>query len=331
LRFKTPQRGTTVWQDGIKGAIAFENKELDDLVILRADGIPTYNFAVVVDDLTMDITQVIRGDDHIPNTPRQLVIYQALGVKPPQFAHMPLMLAKDRGKLSKRRGALPVLHYRRQGFLPHTLNNYLARLAWSHGDQEIFTPEELIRYFTLEHVGKSPGVHDEEKLLWLNGHYLKGESLPVLTGQLAPFLEDLGVINPDLGYVSRVATTLRTRSKTLVEMAAAARFYFFDPRPYDPQAAGNFLTPASAQVLKEIESGLRRLEEVSETGLTLLLQEIAANTGQKLVNLAQPLRVALTGKSASPGLAEIIAVLGKDEVLCRIDQALDFINMGAAG
>ncbi|MEJ2672864.1 MAG: glutamate--tRNA ligase, partial [Deltaproteobacteria bacterium] len=173
VRFKTPPTGVTHWDDKIKGAIAFDNQELDDLVLQRADGLPTYNFAVVVDDITMGVTQVIRGEDHIPNTPRQLLIYEALGVEPPRFAHMPLMLGKDRAKLSKRHGAVSVTAYREQGYLPQALVNYLARLGWSHGDQEIFSREELIQYFTLEHVTKSPGVFDEEKLQWLNSHYIK--------------------------------------------------------------------------------------------------------------------------------------------------------------
>ena len=173
VRFKTHHTGVTHWDDQIKGPIAFDNQELDDLVLQRADGIPTYNFAVVVDDITMAVTHVIRGEDHIPNTPRQLLIYEALGVAPPLFAHMPLMLGKDRAKLSKRHGALSAMAYRDQGFLPQALVNYLARLGWSHGDQEIFSREELIKFFTLDHVTKSPGVFDEEKLLWLNSHYLK--------------------------------------------------------------------------------------------------------------------------------------------------------------
>jgi glutamyl-tRNA synthetase len=186
VRFKTPHTGVTHWQDQIKGPIAFENQELDDLVLLRADGVPTYNFAVVVDDLTMAVSHIIRGDDHIPNTPRQLLIYEALNATPPLMAHMPLMLGQDRSKLSKRHGALPILAYRERGFLAHTLINYLARLGWSHGDQEIFSLSELIRYFSLKHVGKAPGIFDEEKLLWLNGHYLKETPAPALAQTLRP-------------------------------------------------------------------------------------------------------------------------------------------------
>jgi glutamyl-tRNA synthetase len=330
VRFKTPQTGVTHWDDAIKGAIAFDNQELDDLVVQRADGIPTYNFAVVVDDITMGVTQVIRGEDHIPNTPRQLVIYEALGEVPPLFAHMPLMLGKDRAKLSKRHGALPALAYREQGFLPHSLVNYLARLGWSHGDQEIFSVEELIQYFALDHVTKSPGVYDEEKLQWLNSHYIKEMPAPKLARAVAPFLASLGITDPDQDYLAKVVTTLSARSKTLVEMAEAARFYFQDPRPYDPKAAQKFLTPAVVPTIREIAARLSRLSEVNETALTQLFTGLTQETGQKMVNLAQPVRVALTGKTASPGLYEIISILGRDETLRRIENAMEFAIQGGA-
>ncbi len=326
VRFKTPPAGVTHWHDAIKGPIAFAHEELDDLVLLRADGIPTYNFAVVVDDITMQVTQVIRGEDHIPNTPRQILIYEALGVPLPLFAHMPLMLGKDRAKLSKRHGARSILAYREQGFLPQALVNYLARLGWSHGDQELFSREELIQYFTLEHVTKSPGIYDEEKLLWLNSHYLKETPAPELARLLAPFLTPLGIGPPDLDYLARVVVTLQARGKTLAEMAAQARFYFCDPWPYEEQAAHRFLTPETAPFLTALAGRLQGLPELSETALTGMLQDLAADTGQKLVNVAQPLRVALTGKTTSPSLTEIIPILGREEVLQRIEHALGYIR-----
>ena len=328
VRFKTAPTGVTHWHDGIKGAIAFDNQELDDLVLQRADGIPTYNFAVVVDDLTMAVTHVIRGEDHIPNTPRQLLIYEALGDTPPLFAHMPLMLGKDRAKLSKRHGALPALAYRDKGYLPHSLVNYLARLGWSHGDQEIFSRPELVDFFTLDHVTKSPGVFDEEKLQWLNGHYLKEMPPPELARLLTPFLEALGFAAPDQDYLARVVVTLAARCKTLVEMAEAARFYFQDPRPYEAKAAAKFLTPAAVPVLEEIGARLRRLPETTEAALTQLFADLAQETGQKMVNLAQPVRVALTGKTASPGLYEIISILGREETLRRLHNAMEFAAAG---
>jgi len=325
VRFKTTLTGATTWPDRGKGPIAFDNRELDDLVILRADGIPTYNFAVVVDDITMEVTHVIRGEDHIPNTPRQILIYQALDAPLPEFAHMTVTLALGGGKLSKRRGALPILTYREQGILPQALVNYMVRLGWGHGDQEIFSREELIKYFSLEHLSKSPGVYDEEKLLWLNSHYIKETPLPELARMLLPFLERLGIANPDLDYLTRVAGTLNTRSKTLVEMADAARFYFQDPRPYDEKGAQKFLTPESAPHLEEVKKRLEAMADFSETVLNQLFQDLTAETGLKMVQLAQPVRLALTGKTFSPGLFDIINILGRPEVLKRLNLALDFI------
>ena len=326
VRFLTHQTGTTIWRDLIKGPIAFENRELDDLVLARADGLPTYNFAVVVDDITMEVTQVIRGDDHIPNTPRQLLIYEALKAAPPQFAHMPLMLGEDRAKLSKRHGALSIMAYLEMGFLPQALVNYLARLGWSHGDQEIFSRGELIQYFAVEQVTKAAGVFDQDKLLWLNSHYIKetppAELAPLLKYHLTP----LGITAPEPRYLTRVAATLQARGKTLEDMAQQARFYFQDPRPYDPAAALKFLTPAGAPLLEEIARRLEALPEVSEEALNLLFNELVAQTGLKMVNLAQPVRVALTGKTASPGLYEIINILGKPETLKRLNNALSFIQ-----
>jgi glutamyl-tRNA synthetase len=329
VRFKTPLTGVTHWRDAIKGAIAFDNQELDDLVLQRADGIPTYNFAVVVDDITMGVTHVIRGEDHIPNTPRQLLIYEALGVAPPVFAHMPLMLGKDRSKLSKRHGAVSVTAYREQGYLPQALVNYLARLGWSHGDQEIFSRSELIKYFTLDHVTKSPGVFDEEKLQWLNGHYIKEMPPLELARELTPYFHYLDEA-PDQEYLAKVVTTLSARSKTLVEMAEAARFYFLDPRPYDPKAAKKFLTPATAAVIREIAARLDKLAEVNDATITQLFTDLGQETGQKMVNLAQPVRVALTGKTASPGLYEIISILGREETLRRLKNAIEFAEKDAA-
>ncbi|MHB8067563.1 MAG: glutamate--tRNA ligase [Desulfobaccales bacterium] len=325
VRFKTPLTGTTNWHDRGKGPIVFDNRELDDLVIQRTDGIPTYNFAVVVDDITMEVTHVIRGEDHIPNTPRQILIYQALGATLPEFAHMTVTLAPGGGKLSKRRGALPILSYREQGFLPQALVNYMVRLGWAHGDQEIFSREELIKFFSLEHMSKSPGVYDEEKLLWLNSHYIKETPLPELARMLAPFLEGLGITANDLDYLTKVVGTLNTRSKTLVEMAEAARFYFEEPQSYEEKGAKKFLIKESAANLEEIKKRLEAMAEFSEAALNQLFQDMTAETGLKMVQLAQPVRLALTGKTVSPGLFDIINILGKEEVLKRLNLVLDFI------
>ncbi len=327
VRFRTPQTGTTIWRDLIKGPIAFDNQELDDLVLARADGLPTYNFAVVADDITMEVTHVIRGDDHIPNTPRQLLIYEALKATPPQFAHMPLILGKDRGKLSKRHGALSIMAYLEMGFLPEALVNYLARLGWSHGDQEIFTRGELMQYFSLKQVTKAAGVFDLDKLLWLNSHYIKEKPAPELARLLKYYLAPLGITDPEPAYLTRVVPTLQARSKTMVEMAEKAGFFFRDPRPYHDNAAGKFLTPQTAPLLKEIARRLEGLGEVSEDALNALFNDLAAQTGLKMLNLAQPVRVALTGQTASPGLFDIINILGKQETLKRINNALSFIRI----
>jgi glutamyl-tRNA synthetase len=282
----------------------------------------------VVDDITMNVSHIIRGDDHISNTPRQILIYQALGEPTPLFGHMPLMLGKDRTKLSKRHGAMPVLAYRDRGILPHTLNNYLARLGWSHGDQEIFSREELIRYFSLEHVGKAPGVHDDEKLLWLNSHYLKSSDDHELAGLLLPFLATLGISAPDQDYLAKVVATLKTRTKTLVEMAEASRFYFQDPRPYEAKGAQKFLIPDTAPILKSAMAAIENLPELSEETLTGMLKSLAETHGVKMVAVAQPLRVALTGRTASPSLTDVIAILGKEESNRRLASALEFIAQG---
>jgi glutamyl-tRNA synthetase len=324
VRFKGPETGVTRWHDLIKGHIAFDNQELDDLVILRTDGIPTYNFAVVVDDITMRITQIIRGEDHIPNTPRQIQIYEALGAELPDFAHMPLMLSTDRGKLSKRRGAKSVLDYRERGFLPQSLCNYLARLGWSHGDQEIFTREELIQHFTLEHATTSPGVFDEEKLLWVNSQQMKAMPPAALARELTPFLARIGIEAPEQEYVARAVPTLSARCHTLVEMAEAARFYFQDPRPYEEKGAKKFLTAEAVPILQEVARRLESLPEFSEAAINQLFHDLAAETGLKMVNLAQPVRLALTGRTASPGLFEIINILGNSETLQRIKTAISF-------
>ena len=326
VRFRGPDIGVTRWDDLIKGPIAFDNRELDDLVVLRSDGIPTYNFAVVVDDISMRVTDVIRGEDHIPNTPRQILIYQALGADHPRFAHMPLMLAPDRGKLSKRRGARSVLDYREQGYLPQALANYLARLGWSHGDQEIFTLEELIQCFNLEHATTSPGIFDEEKLKWINSQHLMSLSPPRLARELAPFLARLGIESTDQEYLARVAATLAARCRTLVEMAEAARFYFEDPSAYEEKGAKKFLNTENLPALREVARRLEGLPGFSETALHQLFDDLAAATGLSMGNLAQPVRLALTGRTASPGLYEIIDILGKPVTLRRIAQAISFVE-----
>jgi len=323
LRFRNPVEGITLWQDLTRGAIAFDNAELDDLVLVRADGVPTYNFAVVVDDLTMGITHVIRGDDHIPNTPRQILIYQALGAKLPEFAHIPMILGPDRAKLSKRHGAPSVLDYRTMGYLPDAVVNFLARLGWSHGDQEIFSREELVRFFSLEHVGKAAGIFDTEKLSWLNGHYLRETPAATLAPMLQEFLEKIGIPVADQGLLAKVARTLQPRAHTLADMAEQARFYFQDPRPYDDKAAAKFLTVRAKPVLETLAARLAALPDFTEEAVNQVIKEIQQESGLKMKEIAQAVRLGLTGRTASPGLFDIMEILGRPEVQRRLQTAIN--------
>ncbi|MBW2091068.1 MAG: glutamate--tRNA ligase [Deltaproteobacteria bacterium] len=327
VRFQGPQTGTTGWTDLIKGPIEIDNEELDDLIILRSDGIPTYNFAVVVDDLTMGITHVIRGDDHVNNTPRQILLYQALDAVPPEFGHMPLTLGTDKTRLSKRHGATSVLAYREMGYLPEAFLNYLVRLGWSYGDQEIFSRDELIEKFSLENVGRSAGIFDMEKLNWLNAHYIK-ESDPVrLAELLMPFIEQKGLTRPDKDYLAQAVTTLQPRAKTLAEMADSAEFYLIDDKnlEYDPKAAKKFLKPEIAPILSDLIARLEDMEVFTEEDLEFVFRNLSEAHGLKLGKIAQPVRVALTGRTASPGLFEVMNILGKDRVFARLKKAQEYI------
>ncbi len=326
LRFRSPDAGTTLLKDIIKGPIEFENSELDDLVILRSDGIPTYNFAVVVDDITMGVTHVIRGDDHVNNTPRQILIYNALGAKLPEFGHVPMIHGEDRSPLSKRHGATSVMEYKKMGFLPEALVNCLVRLGWSHGDQEIFSRAELIEKFTLENVGKSPSIFTMEKLLWLNAHYIKEKRPEELVAPLRPFLVLRNYPDKPDAYIAGAVRTLQARSHTLVEMADSMKFYMIDEIEFDPEAAGEFLTPEMNKIFDRLISELSTLDSFDEKGLEPVFRNIAGELGVKLGKIAQPVRVALTGATKSPGLFEIIEVLGREAVLKRLQKALKYIQ-----
>ncbi len=323
IRFRCPDTGTTVLNDLIKGPIFFENSELDDLVIQRSDGMPTYNFAVVIDDITMDITHVIRGDDHVNNTPRQILLYQALGVPLPRFAHVPMILGEDRARMSKRHGATSVMAYKDMGYLPEAMLNYLVRLGWSHGDQEIFTRQELVEKFSLEHVGKSAGVFNEEKLLWVNAHHIKERPAEQLVPLLEPFLKQLGYPDKPAEFLAKAIRTLQPRVRTLVEMAESMRLYMVDEVQYDPEAARKFLTSSMRDPLNRLITSLDGLEPFDEGNLEKAFNQVVGEMGIKLGKIAQPVRVALTGVTVSPGLFEIIDVLGKDTVLKRLRRAVE--------
>ena len=326
LRFRGPDSGTTLLKDIIKGPIAFDNSELDDLVIVKSDGIATYNFAVVVDDITMGVTHVNRGDDHVNNTPRQILIYRALGAKLPEFGHVPMIHGEDRSPLSKRHGATSVMEYKDMGFLPEAVLNCLVRLGWSCGDQEIFSRSEMIEKFTLENVGKSASIFTMEKLLWLNAHYIKEKNPAELVAPLRPFLVQRHYPDKPDAYIAGAVRTLQARSHTLVEMADAMRFYMVDEIEFDPDAAGKFLTPEMREVFVRLISELSELEIFDEKSLETVFRKIAQDLAMKLGKAAQPVRVALTGATISPGLFEIIDVLGKETVLKRLRKGLEYIR-----
>lgn len=323
IRFRSSPVGVTILNDLIKGPISFNNEELDDLIIERSDGFPTYNFAVVIDDADMGMTHVIRGDDHVNNTPRQVLLYQALRYKVPEFAHVPMILGSDKTRLSKRHGATSVTAYRDMGYLPEALVNYLVRLGWSHGDQEIFSLSELIEYFSLDSVGKSAAVFNPEKLIWLNQHYIKNKDLDTLTDTAAPYFKSLGIEVSNRDYLKRVVSDLRTRAKTMVDLAESGAFYFNDDIKYDPETAGKFLDPAGKAILGDIAQGLSALDGLSKENIEDTLRKISTERNAKLKNVVQPLRVALTGRTVSPGIDEVILTLGKECTLRRIRHALE--------
>lgn len=325
VRFRGTETGVTIVEDLIKGNIIFNNDELDDLIIERGDGYPTYNFAVVIDDAMMNITHVIRGDDHVNNTPRQILMYQALGFDVPQFAHVPMILGADKTRLSKRHGATSVMAYKEMGFLPEALVNYLVRLGWSHGDQEIFSFKELIELFDLHSVGKSAAVFNPEKLLWLNSHYIKEAKPERLMEEMKP-LWPVGISTEDEAFTQKVIIDLQPRVKTLVELAQTADFYFADQIQYEEQAAQKFLVHDVAGHLKAITDAIPKVQIFSKEGIEAFLKNFIEEQNIKFKVIAQPLRVALTGKTVSPGIDEVMVTLGRERVLQRIHDAIAYID-----
>lgn len=330
IRFKMPQEGQVVIKDMIKGDVVFENNQLDDLIIMRSDGTPTYNFVVVVDDVEMAITHVIRGDDHLNNTPKQVHIYSALGYKTPEFAHLPMILGSDRTRLSKRHGATSVLAYRDMGYLPDALVNYLVRLGWSYGDQEIFSRQELIEYFSFENVGKSSAIFNPEKLLWLNSQYMIRSDERELSELVIPFLIREGIIHEghkvDIEWLSRAIRTLKERAKTLVELAKMLRYYIAEEVEYEEKARDKFLIPETLPLLQELRDSLEGLAEFSASAIEDVFREHISRHKIKLGQLAQPVRVAMTGGTESPGIFEVLEVMGKEKVLKRLDRAIEYIK-----
>ena len=329
VRFKTPPGSVTI-NDQLRGAITFDNSELDDLIIQRTDGTPTYNFVVVVDDADMKITHVIRGDDHLSNTPRQALLYDSLNYPRPQFAHISMILGNDKTRLSKRHGATSVLAYRDMGYLPDAMLNYLARLGWSHGDQEIFSRQELVQLFTLETVTISAAVFNPEKLLWINAHHIKTAPPAELVKHLEPILIQEGVLQKDHGLtadeIARPIPFLQERSKTLMEMAQMSAFYFKKEVEFDEKAKEKFLRAEIKPLLEQLISALEKLGEFSAVTIEAACHAVAEQNGVKLGQLAQPVRVALTGKTVSPGIYEVILLLGKDRALARLTDAVRIIQ-----
>ncbi len=326
IRFLSPDEGTTVVDDLIQGQVTFDNTELDDLIILRSDGLPTYNFSVVIDDVTMEITHVIRGNDHLNNTPRQIQIYQALGHPLPKFGHVSMILGPDKKKLSKRHGAQSVMEYQKMGYLPQAVVNYLVRLGWAHGDQEEFTREELIEKFTLEAVGKSAAAINPGKLDWLNSQYIKRMELEELTEKARPFIEARGYSVRDSVLLKKAVQSLKERVKTLVEMAEVAGFYFSEEIVYDEKAAEKFLKKETAEIFEEAIKALSKEAALDKEKSHALIEGLAEARGGALVTVAQPMRVALTGKTVSPPIDEVMDTLGQERVTQRLERAIEYIH-----
>ncbi len=331
VRFRNPDEGTVVFRDLVRGTIRVSNAELDDLIIRRSDGSPTYNLTVVVDDADMGITHVIRGDDHINNTPRQINLLQALGLPVPEYAHLPMILGPDGQRLSKRHGAVSVMQYMHDGFLPEALLNYLVRLGWSHGDQEIFSLDEMVELFDLAEVNRSPSTFNTEKLLWINQHYIKSLDPAHIARLLSPHMGDLGIdpaAGPDL---VKVVEAQRERAQTLVELAAISAFYYRDFDDYDPKAAKKGLKPAALAPLKLAREKLAGLDDWRREAIHDVLQAVAKELDVGFGKVGMPLRVAVTGGNPSPDLDLTMELVGRDACLRRIDRAIEYIEKGASG
>lgn len=330
VRFKNPLDGETVVNDAVRGQVIFQNRELDDLIIARSDGTPTYNFCVVVDDMDMAISHVIRGDDHLNNTPRQINIFKALGAMPPQYAHLPMILGPDGAKLSKRHGAVSVMEYRKDGFLPEALINYLVRLGWAHGDQEIFSREEMIALFDITDVNKSASAINPEKLLWLNQHYIKNGDPERLGAELGWQLTQQGVQTDAGPALVDVVRANQERAKTLKEMADNSRFFYTEIDRYEPKAAEKNLTPDSKPVLQQVHDALAALPQWEATEIHACVIATAETLGLKLGKVAQPIRVAVTGNTVSPPIDQTLTLLGREVTLARLQRAIAWITQQPA-
>jgi glutamyl-tRNA synthetase len=321
IRFKNPLHGQVVVHDVVHGAVVFQNSELDDLIIARSDGTPTYNFCVVVDDMDMRITHVIRGDDHLNNTPRQMNMLIALGYPPPVYAHLPMILGPDGTKLSKRHGAVSVLQYQDEGFLAEAVLNYLVRLGWSHGDQEYFSLEDMVRLFDIADVNKSASIFDVNKLTWLNQQHMMRSPAASLVPVLRWHLSRAGIAAGDDATLERIVVAQRERSKTLREMAENSAFFFRAPAAYDEKAMRKHVTPEARELLVDACARLADLEDWSAPAIHELINGVAVARGASLGKLAQPIRLAVCGGTVSPPIDATLEILGREESLARLEKA----------
>jgi glutamyl-tRNA synthetase len=316
IRFRNPDDGVVTWNDLVKGEISFANAELDDVVIVRGDGVPTYNFGVVVDDWDMNITHVIRGDDHVNNTPRQINIYRALGAPLPHFAHVPMILGEDGERLSKRHGAVSVMQYFDDGYLPEALSNYLARLGWSHGDDEVFSMQQFVEWFDLGHISRSPAKFNPEKLMWLNAQYLKAADDGRLAGLVEPFLRRDGCVTAGGPPLEKVCGLLKERVRTLEELADAAVYFYRVLEPADKLREEHYV----AGLGKALDALGARLESIAweRTAISGAIKATATEHGLKMPRIAMPLRVVVTGEAQTPAIDAVLELLGREETLRRI-------------
>jgi glutamyl-tRNA synthetase len=318
IRFRTPETGSVTVNDSVHGTVVFQNKELDDLVLIRTDGVPTYNFGVVVDDADMKITHVMRGDDHLANTPRQIHILKALGLEPPMYTHMAMILGSDGKRLSKRHGAVSVQHYRDEGILPDALLNYLVRLGWSHGDQEIFSREQMIEYFDIHDINKAASIFNPEKLQWLNQHTIKTEAPARLVPALQKHFDQLGVSTATGPTLEAVFIAQRERAKTLKEMAEKSLYFYQDPITIDPEAKAKHLTADIKPALRALKNAFAALSTWQVADIHDAIIRVAEAQGMKLGKLAQPLRVTITGNTMSPPIDITCELIGQQRVIERL-------------
>ena len=323
VRFKNPLTGNVTIEDAVKGPIVISNEELDDLVIMRSDGSPTYNLTVVVDDIDMQITHVIRGDDHVNNTPRQINILEALGAARPVYAHLPMILGEDGKRMSKRHGAVSVMQYQEDGFLPEALLNYLVRLGWSHQDQELFSSDQMRDLFTLEAVNRSGSVFDNKKLEWVNQQYFQNATAEHLGQSLLPYMQSAGIDTTRGAPIGDVAILLRDRAKTLVELSQGARYFYEAPASFDEKALKKQFKPETATILLQASNRLHALEQWTAPAIQASLDETAEALEIGFGKLGQPLRLAITGVTQSPSMADVIALIDKQEVVARLSKAIE--------